>query len=148
MLFGPSIMLLGVFLFLSGSIATSIDPIANLPIVNRQTRNFERKTLTSLNRRISQMAILARELSTVLAGGTFPGPLIKGFKVRRSFSAQGGGDFCCNAKLIGPGKYPQILTTLSAVPCAEDTRTLMKEKVPPAWDKLCPIYDDLRPDQL
>jgi hypothetical protein len=35
-----------------------------------------------------------------------------------------------------------------AVVLAEDTRTLKKEKVPAAWDKLCPIYDGLKPDQL
>ncbi|KAJ6582112.1 multicopper oxidase/laccase [Mycena capillaripes] len=62
MLFYPSIVPLGVSLFLSGSIATSVGPVANLPIVNRQIApdGFSR--------------------STVLAGGTFPGPLIKGFK--------------------------------------------------------------------
>ncbi|KAJ6582130.1 laccase 3 precursor [Mycena capillaripes] len=62
MLFSPSIVSLGVSLFLSGSIAASIGPNANLPIVNRQIApdGFSR--------------------STVLAGGTFPGPLIKGYK--------------------------------------------------------------------
>ncbi|KAJ7181098.1 laccase [Mycena filopes] len=35
-----------------------------------------------------------------------------------------------------------------AVVFAEDTGTLRKEKIPAAWDKLCPIYDGLKPDQL
>ncbi|KAJ6582164.1 laccase 2 precursor [Mycena capillaripes] len=35
-----------------------------------------------------------------------------------------------------------------AVVLAEDTGTLKHEKTPPAWDQLCPIYDNLRPDQL
>ncbi|KAJ6463685.1 laccase [Mycena vitilis] len=35
-----------------------------------------------------------------------------------------------------------------AVVFAEDTGTLRKEKTPPAWDQLCPIYDSLKPDQL
>ncbi|KAJ7694600.1 laccase [Mycena rosella] len=47
---------------LSGSLAITIGPIANLPIVNKHIApdGFTR--------------------STVLAGGTFPGPLIRGFK--------------------------------------------------------------------
>jgi iron transport multicopper oxidase len=49
---------------LSGSIATSIGPVANLPVVNKVIApdGFTRKT--------------------VLAGGTYPGPLIKGYMVR------------------------------------------------------------------
>ncbi|KAJ7181074.1 laccase [Mycena filopes] len=35
-----------------------------------------------------------------------------------------------------------------AVVFAEDTDTIRKEKIPAAWDKLCPIYDGLKPDQL
>ncbi|KAJ7148456.1 laccase [Mycena crocata] len=35
-----------------------------------------------------------------------------------------------------------------AVVFAEDTPTVKKQKNPPAWDKLCPIYDGLKPDQL
>ncbi|KAJ7662046.1 Cupredoxin [Mycena polygramma] len=54
-------------LALSGSFATSIGPIANVPIVNRVIApdGFSR--------------------SAVLAGGTFPGPLIKGFKAITMF---------------------------------------------------------------
>ncbi|KAJ7100468.1 laccase [Mycena epipterygia] len=35
-----------------------------------------------------------------------------------------------------------------AVVFAEDAPTLRKEKIPAAWDKLCPIYDSLSPSQL
>ncbi|KAJ7024838.1 laccase [Mycena alexandri] len=35
-----------------------------------------------------------------------------------------------------------------AIVFAEDTGTLKKEQVPAAWDKLCPIYDALKPNQL
>ncbi|KAJ7092916.1 Cupredoxin [Mycena belliarum] len=35
-----------------------------------------------------------------------------------------------------------------AIVFAEDTGTIVKSKHPPAWDKLCPIYDSLTPDQL
>ncbi|KAJ7083804.1 laccase [Mycena epipterygia] len=35
-----------------------------------------------------------------------------------------------------------------AVVFAEDVPTLRKEKIPAAWDKLCPIYDSLSPSQL
>ncbi|KAJ7181068.1 hypothetical protein C8R46DRAFT_1345225 [Mycena filopes] len=31
---------------------------------------------------------------------------------------------------------------------AEDTGTLRREKIPAVWDKLCPTYDALKPDQL
>ncbi|KAJ7923516.1 laccase 2 precursor [Mycena leptocephala] len=58
MYFSSSILALSL---LSGSIATSIGPVANLPIVNKVIApdGFTRKT--------------------VLAGGTYPGPLIKGY---------------------------------------------------------------------
>jgi hypothetical protein len=31
---------------------------------------------------------------------------------------------------------------------SQDAPTLKKEKVPVAWNKLCPIYNALTPDQL
>jgi hypothetical protein len=75
--------LLSLLLFLAATpwrVSASIGPVANLEILNAEIApdGFKRSFVPHL---FMQADVLTNIRSTVLAGGTFPGPLIRGNKV-------------------------------------------------------------------
>lgn len=75
--------LLSFLLFLAATsrrVSAAIGPVANLEILNAEIApdGFKR---SFVHHRFTQADVLTNICSTVLAGGTFPGPLIQGNKV-------------------------------------------------------------------